>query len=189
MRFGPDGWSADEHETMVRMAAEGCPMSQVAKVLGRSRNAIAGRAIRHGIKFLGIVKRGPKGPRGPKQVTAQVIRFPKPPKATAAPRAVAKPASPPKPLKVVTQNTDLMVQDYLAKHGARRFEPGFSTDYHNLKNYLQERGVSLNLKSSSPYVSHGRGRPRKCTWGEVIAIADRFRVAEGMTPILRSSAA
>lgn len=163
-------WREDEVATLRAMAEDGASMGKVAAALGRTRNAVAGQAKKHGIKFKG--KFSNSKPR-----TAQVIPFPKP--------RVAKPVKAKKPVLRVVNNIDLMVKDYLARNGARRFEEGFSTDYLNLKNYLQPRGVEINLKGSQLRVSRGHGRPQSCTYREVFAIADTFRIAEGLTPILR----
>jgi hypothetical protein len=41
-----EGWSAQDHETLVRMAADGQSAAQIAQVLNRSRSAVLGRAFR-----------------------------------------------------------------------------------------------------------------------------------------------
>lgn len=46
-------WTEERHGQLVTLAQRGMTASQVAEELGTTRNAILGRAHRHGIKFLG----------------------------------------------------------------------------------------------------------------------------------------
>lgn len=90
-----------------------------------------------------------------------------------------------KPFKpvVVSNNVKLMVQDWIAQNGVRRFERGDMTDYYHLTNWLRERGYHLSQVSAKYFLRDGQGRPRKMTWDKVIAIVDNLRRAEGLQPI------
>jgi hypothetical protein len=92
-------------------------------------------------------------------------------------------------LRVVSNNINMMAADWLAKNGGpRRYETGFSTDYVPLKNYLEKHGITFNLNKNVPYLTAGRGRPRKASWIEVYHLVDKYRLAEGLTPIMRRPA-
>lgn len=55
-------WSKEDFDTLKRLAADGCSGSEIASVLGRSRNSVLGRAHRNGIKLRGdrARRRGPR---------------------------------------------------------------------------------------------------------------------------------
>ncbi|PWL17409.1 hypothetical protein DKP76_11565 [Falsochrobactrum shanghaiense] len=82
----------------------------------------------------------------------------------------------------------ILIEEYLSKHGVRRFEQGESTDFHHLASFLSEYGYTV---SGSPMgmvnVSQGRGRPRRMGMAKLIAIADEIRVAQGLEPFNAAS--
>ena len=85
--------------------------------------------------------------------------------------------------RVVSNNVDLMVKDFLAKHGPRRFERGAVTDYVAIVNFLRENGHDLRSKSGG-YVLDGKAR----SWMNVLATVDQIRTRKGLEPIVRRSA-
>ena len=64
------------------------------------------------------------------------------PKHTTSP-AKPSPAKERPRLRVVSNNVDLMVKDFLATYGARKFERGATTDYVVIVNFLRDRGYEL----------------------------------------------
>ena len=97
--------------------------------------------------------------------------------------------SPKAPFKpVVITNTKLLVEDWVKQGKVRRFERGETTDYFAIVRYLEERGFKLSMKHSRYFLANGRGRPRQCDWSDVLAVVDKFRVAEGKTPFVRRAA-
>lgn len=97
-----------------------------------------------------------------------------------------RPKAPFKP--VVITNTKLLVEDWVKQGKVRRFERGETTDYFAIGRYLEERGFKLSMKHSRYFLVNGRGRPRQCDWSDVLAVVDKFRVAEGKTPFVRRAA-
>lgn len=89
---------------------------------------------------------------------------------------------------VVITNTKLLVEDWVKQGKVRRFERGETTDYFAIGRYLEERGFKLSMKHSRYFLVNGRGRPRQCDWSDVLAVVDKFRVAEGKTPFVRRTA-
>lgn len=85
--------------------------------------------------------------------------------------------------RVVSNNVDMMVKDYLTKHGARRFERGVVTDFVAIVNFLREHGHELKGKSAG-YVLDGRPK----SWAAVLGLVDEIRIGKGLEPILRQSA-
>jgi|SRR5690606_28426287 len=181
-------WTDHDKQQIAAMLLAGDTYDVIAAEFGVSRNAVAGVITRtkrlHGLsqRALSDEHRERLSAAQRERYSSNVIVFPgarREPLPT-----VEKPA-----LRVIT-NTAKAIDDWLkANGGARKFEPGFSTDYLAMKSFLEKRGVTFNLHRGSCFLSNGRGRPRKVTWDEVYRVADKFRVAEGLTPILPESAA
>ncbi len=155
-------FSKEEDDRIRELAAKGLRGRDIAAKLGRGRQSIFTRC-----RLIGIVLVDSR---------SQNNEEPKP---------VERPV-----LRVVANNIPMMVEDWLRRNGgARKFEARCSTDYGYLKFYLEEHGVVLSLIKGSPVLQTGSGRQRKVEWNEVFRVADRFRVAEGLEPILRGVAA
>lgn len=86
-------------------------------------------------------------------------------------------------LRVMSNNVDLMVKDFLAKHGARRFERGVTTEYVAIVNFLREHGRELKCASACYKLD---GKPT--SWVGVLAMVDEIRTRKGLEPIVRKSA-
>lgn len=85
--------------------------------------------------------------------------------------------------RIVSNNVDLMVKDYLTKHGARRFERGATTEYVAVVNFLREHGHELKCASACYKID---GKPT--SWVGVLAMVDEIRTRKGLEPIVRKSA-
>lgn len=85
--------------------------------------------------------------------------------------------------RVVRNNVDMMVKDFLAKHGARRFERGATTEYVAVVNFLREHGHELKCASACYKID---GKPT--SWVGVLAMVDEIRTRKGLEPIVRKSA-
>ncbi|WP_299941195.1 hypothetical protein [uncultured Nitratireductor sp.] len=163
------GWTAEDDRLMREMALAGRSATDVGDALGRSRNAVLGRATRTGVKFSAT-----GGPR--KRVRPMKVQ----PERPAKPKSNAKPAT-----RVFSHDVDFLIADWKAKHGdPRRFERGGNTDYLSIKAYLEEWGYRLNFQRAKYSISNGRGRPKVVAWRQVLELVDEFRTAEGLTPIL-----
>lgn len=91
-----------------------------------------------------------------------------------------------KPFKpvVVSNNVSLMVQDFIAKNGVRRFEQNTRADYHSVAQYLADRGYRFIQRAARYTLASASGRPRFVTWREAIALVDKLRRAEGLEPFM-----
>lgn len=93
------------------------------------------------------------------------------------------------PVRIVSNNIELMVKDYIAKNGARRFERGAVTEYTAITNFLRERGYELK--------GHARGRMytlvspvgknRALMWPGVLQVVDKLRIEEGKEPFMKEA--
>lgn len=166
-------YTPEQDEIIRTMVEEGKSADAAGKVIGRSQSAMVRRAHKIGIAF--HAKGGP-----PK---SNVVKFPKR-KYVRKPQAadIAIAAAP--KLRVVSNNVPMMVADWIAKNGIRRFERGFSTDYSYLKDYLEKHGISLKMVRNDVFISKGAGRPKKVGWSKVWQMVDEFRLAAGLEPIL-----
>jgi hypothetical protein len=161
-------WTPDQIERVRELLSEKLTYVEVAARMGVSRGTIAKLILR----------------------TPELREMPDRNRTRGRTKAEPAPAPRRSAFRVVSNNIPMMTADWLEKHGgARRYEAGFSTDYLTMKSYLERHGVTFNLTKNQPTLSTGRGRPRKVTWTDVFRAADKFRVAEGLTPILRESAA
>jgi hypothetical protein len=164
-------YTPEQDDIIRRMAAEGKSYTDTAKALGRTTSGISKRARKLGVRFHGKpgVKKG-----------TNIVQFPKRPRPAPRPAAAEAPK-----LRVVSNNVPMMIADWVAKNGVRRFERGFSTDYSYLKDYLVKHDIVLKMVRNDCFISKGPGRPRKVGWTKVWQMVDDFRTADGLEPILR----
>ncbi|MBM7328733.1 hypothetical protein JS562_37575 [Agrobacterium sp. S2] len=77
----------------------------------------------------------------------------------------------------------VMIEEYLAMHGARRFEQGTSSGIHWLAPFLAEYGYEV---AGAPHggvkVRRGKGLWRRMSMPGLIALADEIRIAQGLQP-------
>lgn len=168
-------WTEEEDRILADMAREGASGSEVGLRLGRSRNAIMGRAHRLGIRF--------HGPGSGNKNAAGKRRHVSPPPSGFAKRKQTEQTEKPK-LRVIT-NEQRLIEDYIARHGVRRFEPTASGDVLRLSAYLEKHGYRVTCFSGHCRIARGDGPWRKATLREIIELADKFRVSEGLEPLVR----
>ncbi|MBN8241898.1 hypothetical protein JF546_02600 [Nitratireductor aquimarinus] len=163
------GWTAEDDRLMREMALDGRSATDVGNAIGRSRNAVLGRATRIGVKF--SATGGPRKRLRPVKVQ---------PERPAKPKSNAKPAP-----RVFSHDIELLKENWIKTHGApRRFERGETTDYEAIRDYLAEFGYRVTYHLMRYSVSNGRGRPKLLTRTQLIELYDEFRTAEGLAPIL-----
>lgn len=184
-------WSAEEKAIVAEKLRDKLSATQIAPFLGVTRNSIIGVVHRHkelrDIGFQSQTKKGGSKTGGQRKAKRNVIRFPvkfQLPKPVLVTDAVPTPMTP--QIRVVANNTQMMVADYLAKHGARRFNRGETVDYSTLQIWLAPRGYTLSVHRSQYKLAVGAGKLKPVQWREVIRFVDRLRVAEGLQPILRA---
>lgn len=77
----------------------------------------------------------------------------------------------------------VLIEDYLAKHGTRRFEQGTSSGIHGLAPFLAEYGYEV---AGAPHggvkVRRGKGQWKRMSMPSLIAMADEIRIAQGLEP-------
>lgn len=176
---------ADKDRLAELLPIPGMSAAKIAQVIGgdMSKNAILGLVRRNPeLKAIGLHGVPNGGTRGGRPKKTNVVQFPSD-RRTPANRNV--PSEQPK-LQVIT-NTKLLIADYIAKHGVRRFKERDTVDYYSLQSWLSERGYTLSMKSSLYTLSNGRGRPKVMPWRNVVQFVDKMRKAEGLLPILRSA--
>lgn len=161
----PARWTQDKVDQVAEHRKAGMSFLEIAKRMGMTEGMISGIFERR--RELRAINPG----RAP-------VRFGKP--------RGARPKQPFKP--VVITNTKMLVEDWIAQGKIRRFDSGESTDYYAIVAYLRERGYILSQAHQKYTLSSGRGRPRRVGWNDVLAVVDRFRIAEGKPPILRRAA-
>lgn len=77
------------------------------------------------------------------------------------------------------------VEAFLAERKPRRFEMGASTSFDMLSIYLAKKGVKVEmLAGSNRYRINGR----KCKFADVLALADKYRIKDGLSPLRRGVA-
>lgn len=164
-------WTLESDQQLRDLAGKKLSARQIAARIGRTIEAVYTRCHKIGAKL-----QGKPGTQRSNVVILPVVR-----------REPIPTAPHLKPKLTFHTNTELLVADYLKKHGARRFERGFSTDYSYLQIFLRDRGFSLSMQANAPYLAKGSARPRKVSWQEVWKVVDKFRADEGLTPIVRSA--
>jgi hypothetical protein len=179
----PSPWTPEKRAKVGRMLADGCSSAKIAAEFGTTRNAIIGLVGRDDA----LAAIGFKGGTGRKRVSDEERRQRR--NATVRKyRATLEPTSRParKPFKpvVVSNNIKLMVQDWIAQNGVRRFERGDTAEYFHLTNWLRERGYVLTKVHGTYRLANGSGRQRNTTWAGVIALVDKLRLAEGLQPFM-----
>lgn len=187
-------WSDEEIAFLTIQAAKCWSASRIGEAIGRSKNSVIGKAHRKCIKLSGRRYYKATGQVGPNRATPRTDRnvitlvIPKHRKGSpiaVAPMQTVKVDQGPR-LSVVT-NERRLIEDFIAKHGVRRFERGQSGDYDGVKRFLEDRGYSVNGWQGKHRVSRGGGRPKLMFWSQVIELADGIRAAEGL-PTLRRQA-
>lgn len=162
-------WTDDERAELYRMKDAGATLGEIALHFRVTKKAVIGQVKRRS------------------DIASNIIRFPRSRTAKRS-QAAIKADSRSRPKLRVIVNTKKLVDDWLRENGgARKFEPGFSADYLGMQRYLGDRGVTLGMRRGKLLLHGERGRPRMVSWDEVWAAADKFRVREGKTPILRAA--
>lgn len=78
----------------------------------------------------------------------------------------------------------ILIDEYVARKGVRRFERGASNGYDALQHFLYARGYDMR-RIQSTYSLKKIGRPgfgKRIGWMSLIAFVDELRVAEGLEP-------
>lgn len=77
----------------------------------------------------------------------------------------------------------VLINEYLSKHGVRRFEQGTSSSIHGLAPFLAEFGYEV---AGAPHggvkVRRGKGQWNRMSMPGLIALADEIRIAQGLQP-------
>lgn len=80
-----------------------------------------------------------------------------------------------------------MIEEYIAKHGARRFEKGASSNPHHIASFMAEYGYEV---AAAPHggvkVRRGKGQWKRMSMPALIALADEIRAAQGLEPFSAS---
>lgn len=175
-------WTQERIDTVAHLMRQGLSSAEMSAQLGVTRNAIIGVIDR--TPELCAISQAKPGAR-PRMTKAERKE-----RALDTSRRYRKRVAEtkPKPFKpVVITNVAMLVQDFVAKNGVRKFEVGASADYYVLSTYLQERGWKLTTLQGARY-GLGRlgvqGRLRSVTWKEAVAFVDKYRRAEGLQPFM-----
>ncbi len=186
-------WTAEEAAFLAEKATERWSASRIADALGRTKNSVISRARKDGIRLNGerfYQATGEVGVRRNPQTSKNVIKLVIPKHHKASPIAVA----PMQTVEVergprlsVITNERRLIEDFIAKHGVRRFERGQSGDYEGVKRFLEDRGYSLNGWQGKHRVSRGAGRPKLMFWSQVIDLVDEIRTTEGLQTLRRQA--
>lgn len=183
-------WSPERLDRVAELMQAGKTGKQIGDEFGVSRDAIIALSRKHpkliDIGFARGRKNRPKLSEEQRIENRRAARQRYIDKARASRPVAQTPLPERKPFKpvVVSNNVALMVQDFIARNGVRRFERNTRADYHSLAQYLEERGYKLIQRATRYTLAGPRGRPRFVTWKEAIALVDKFRRAEGLEPIL-----
>ncbi|MGN6538921.1 MAG: hypothetical protein ACTHKQ_24740 [Mesorhizobium sp.] len=187
-------WTAEEAAFLAQKAVQRWSASRIADALGRTKNSVISRARKAGIRLNGerfyqaTGEVGASRSRTPADKNVIKLVIPKHSKASpiaVAPMQTVEVERGPR-LSVIT-NERRLIQDYIAKHGVRRFERGQSGDYEGVKRFLEDRGYSLNGWQGKHRVSRGAGRPKLMFWSQVIDLVDEIRTAEGLQTLRRQA--
>lgn len=189
-RFTHD-WIPSEISRLGKMLKEGMSAGQIAEQFNVTRNAIIG--IVHRDKTLSAIgfDRSPKNrPEGwtPKRTDrrpkpSNVVKFP-----MVSPARHPTPQNPFPALRVVSNNTSLMVEDWLDQNCPRRFERVERTDPFSIKTYLEERGFKLSGGWQGHSTIVGKGYKRThMKWAQVMEFVDAIRIKEGRQPFKRAT--
>jgi len=192
-------WTDEDDKRLADQLIAGKTSKEIAEHLGRgiTRNAIIGRVHRcKHLAEIGFARTKPAGERGnaassPRRdnvVTLNIPRNKAKPNQRLGPVMTVR-----APLRVVSNNDAMMIDDWLRKHGgARRYETGFTADFYGLKAFLARHGIDLTMRNAGKFIYTIRqpdGRTRQVKWPEVQRFADQFRLADGLEPILAEARA
>ena len=78
----------------------------------------------------------------------------------------------------------ILIEQFIAAKGVRRFERGVSASYPAVQRYLLEKGWDMR-PSSTQLALKAIGKPGKgkmMSWAKIIAFTDELRVADGLEP-------
>lgn len=188
----PQYWSPEEKARVAELLKEGLSAGKICKHFGVTRNAICGLVARdETLKVIGL--RGGHAGGKKRRLTDDQRKENARRSAREYYHRAKKPASksqrivPPREVPKLSLVTS--VEEWLKENGGpRKFERGFSTDYYSIRQYLAERGVRIENHQNRLKLYEG-GRPKIVSWDVVHSIVDEFRIADGLTPILREDAA
>lgn len=183
-------WTNEAKERVGELLKAGKTAREISLEFGVSRNSIASLVSRDdALAAIGFARQGTSFNGGRKSKLSQEERRERRRQYmkqyhSENPRTVAKPK-----LRVVSNNVQLMVEDWLkANGGARRFQRGESADPLAVQAWLRERGVDCNGVSrtcgAAYKVSRGSGAAKRMSWADVLAMVDKMRRAEGLQPFV-----
>lgn len=175
--------SADFNEKRAKKQAEQLHIETPVLIVA---NGGVYAAPQHTKSFEGF-ERLPKPKNQPvKRETIRVARQPAPhPMAIVTLHTVEAPK-----LRVVSNNTSLMIQDWLEKNGgARKFEQGARSDYFAIQSFLSDQGMSLGIHRNKYMLGNYGSKWRQVSWKEVMATVDNLRCVLGLQPFQRREAA
>ncbi|WP_079212957.1 hypothetical protein [Brucella pituitosa] len=83
----------------------------------------------------------------------------------------------------------ILIDEYIAKRGVRRFERGASSGYDSLQRFFLERGYDMRrIQTTYALRKLGQKGPgKRMGWVKLIAIVDEMRLAEGLEPLAASN--
>lgn len=170
---------------MEGLLRDGLSASQIAYQFGVSRNAVIGIVHRDAdLKAVGFVPKREKPTNVISLPRTNVCAFPNI-------RRVSPTSAPPKErpaLRVVSNNSSMMVNDWLQKNGARTFKANERTDEFSVKQFLADRGYKVSGGWQGHSTITGNGvRRSKLRWSGVMAFVDELRVKEGLEPFKRKA--
>ena len=77
----------------------------------------------------------------------------------------------------------VLINEYLAMHGARRFEQGASSGIHGIASFMAEYGYEVaGAPKGGVKVRRGKGQWKRMSMPGLIALADEIRIAQGLQP-------
>ena len=77
----------------------------------------------------------------------------------------------------------IMIEEYLAKHGARRFEQGISTSLHWIAPFMAEYGYEVaGAPLGGVKVRRDKGKLKRMSMPSLIAMVDEILIAQGLEP-------
>lgn len=85
----------------------------------------------------------------------------------------------------------ILIDEYVARKGVRRFERGVSSGYDALQRFLYEHGYDMRrIQTTYALKKIGqKGLGKRMGWIKLIAFVDDLRMAEGLEPLTVSNLA
>lgn len=194
-------WTHERDMQVAKFLVEGLTAAEIGSRLGTSRNAIIGRVTRcRELREIGFVRSADfHAERAKKQADRLLLKSPvaivangrqytmarrDTTRSAAAPRhrATVKPDRAPK-LRIVSNNTSLLIQDWLERNGgARKFEREIRTDYWAVQSFLRDHGVNLNVHRNKYLLGNIGAKTRQVSWKEIMDTVDKLRCQIGLQP-------